>query len=226
MILRRIRAIFLLILLIFIIFFAFRGLYFFKKDFISSKKVIVIDPGHGGKDSGTIGFNNSYEKDINLDISKKLYKKLKSMGYKVILTRATDEFIDNNTRADIANKKRARVFISIHGNAIENNNTVNGVQVLYYPDRESTINDPNSDSLAQIILDKLLEETGADNKGIVDRPDLIVLNQTKMPAIIVECGFLSNESEEKLLLTDDYQDKIVDSIVDGLENYFELNLDN
>ena len=148
------------------------------------------------------------------------------MGYKVILTRATDEFIDNNTRADIANKKRARVFISIHGNAIENNNTVNGVQVLYYPDRESTINDPNSDSLAQIILDKLLEETGANNKGIVDRPDLIVLNQTKMPAIIVECGFLSNENEEKLLLTDDYQDKIVDSIVNGLENYFELNLDN
>jgi N-acetylmuramoyl-L-alanine amidase len=73
------------------------------------------------------------------------------------------------------------------------------------------------------MMDSLINGTGANNKGIIEREDLIVLNQTKMPAIIVECGFLSNENEEKLLLTDDYQNKIVDSIVDGLEEYVSLN---
>lgn len=226
MIFRRVRAIFLLIVLIFIFLNVFGRFYFFQRDFISSKKVIVIDPGHGGKDSGTISVNNYYEKDINLEIAKKLHEKLISMDYKVILTRDRDEFIDNNDRADMANENKARVFVSIHGNAIENNNSVNGAQVLYYPGRQSTINDPDNDMLAQTILDKLVEGTGATNKGIVGREDLIVLNQTKMPAIIVEYGFLTNEHEEKLLLTDSYQDKVVDSIVNGLEYYFSLNLEN
>lgn len=225
---RRIRRLFLVIVVVIIGTYIGRiflgdGSPLFNMEFVSSEKVIVIDAGHGGKDPGTIGFNNTYEKDINLDISNKLHEKLKSMGYKVILTRDTDEFIDNNDRADVANKKRARVFVSIHCNAIENNNKINGAQVLYYPNRESVINDLDNNVLAQIVLDQLVKGTGAANKGIVDRPDLIVLNQTKMPAIVVECGFLSNESEEKLLLMDSYQDKVVDSIINGLEYYFSLN---
>lgn len=193
-------------------------------NFKSLEKVIVIDAGHGGKDPGTIGFSGNYEKDINLDISKKLKEKLKSNGYKVILTRDNDEYVDNLLRAKLANKKRARVFISIHGNAMENNSSTNGVQVLFYPNRESTIGDLNNNELAQIMMNSLINGTGANDKGIIEREDLIVLNQTKMPAIIIECAFLSNENEEKLLLTDDYQDKIVDSIIDGLEEYFSLNL--
>ena len=193
-------------------------------NFKSLEKVIVIDAGHGGKDPGTIGFSGNYEKDINLDISKKLKEKLKSNGYKVILTRDNDEYVDNLLRAKLANKKRARVFISIHGNAMENNSSTNGVQVLFYPNRESTIGDLNNNELAQIMMNSLINGTGANDKGIIEREDLIVLNQTKMPAIIVECGFLSNENEEKLLLTDDYQNMIVDSIIEGLEEYFSLNL--
>ncbi|OZV11815.1 hypothetical protein CIW83_12235 [Tissierella sp. P1] len=73
------------------------------------------------------------------------------------------------------------------------------------------------------MLDELVKGTGATDKGIIGREDLIVLNQTKMPAIIVEYGFLSNENEEKLLLNDSYQDKVVDSIVNGLEYYLSLN---
>jgi N-acetylmuramoyl-L-alanine amidase len=215
---RRIRTAFLLIVLIVIFFYVFQRLPFLKRDFISSEKIIVIDPGHGGKDSGTISVNNHYEKDINLEIGKKLYKKLISMGYKVILTRETDEFVDNNHRADIANENKAEIFISIHGNAMENNNSINGIQVLYYPNREGA-----NSTLAQIILDEMVKDTGAIDKGIVDREDLIVLNQTKMPAIIIEYGFLSNEDEEKLLLTNSYQDKVVSSIAEGLKKYFNLN---
>ncbi len=200
-----------------------KGIPFIDRNFKSSKRVIVVDPGHGGKDPGTIGFSGNYEKEVNLEISKKLKKKLKSNGYKVILTRDSDEYVDNLLRAKTANKKRARVFISIHCNSMENNSSVDGIQVLYYPNRESTIGDLNNNELAQIMMNSMVNGTGAKDKGIIERKNLIVLNQTKMPAIIIECGFLSNKNEEKLLLTEDYQNKIVDSIIDGLEEYLSLN---
>jgi len=225
MVLRKIRKIFLIVFVGLFIFIAFKGILFFVGNFKSLEKVIVIDAGHGGKDPGTIGFGGNYEKDINLEISKKLAEKLKSKRYKVILTRDSDEYVDNLSRAELANKRKARVFVSIHGNAIENNNSTNGMQVLYYPDRESTIGDLNNNELARILMDSLINGTGAIDKGIIEREDLIVLNQTKMPAVLIEYGFLSNENEEKLLLTDDYQNKVVDSIVNGLEEYFSLNLD-
>jgi N-acetylmuramoyl-L-alanine amidase len=220
---RRVRRVFLIGLIGLFMFIVFKGIPFIDTNFKSLEKVIVIDAGHGGSDPGTIGFSGNYEKDINLDISKKLKEELKSNGYKVILTRDSDEYVDNLLRAKLTNKKRARVFISIHGNAMENNNSINGIQVLYYPNRESTIGDLNNNELARIIMGSLINGTGAKDKGIVEREDLIVLNQTKMPAIIIECGFLSNEKEEQLLLTDDYQNKVVDSISMGLEEYFSLN---
>lgn len=96
--------------------------------------------------------------------------------------------------------------------------------MLYFPDRESTIGDLNNNELARIVMDSLINRTGVKDKGIIEREDLIILNQTKMPAILIEYRFLSNEKEEKLLLTDDYQNKVVDSIVDGLEKNFSLNL--
>jgi len=215
---RKIRRVFLIGLIILIV---FKGISLIFGDFKSSEKVIVVDAGHGGSDPGTIGFSGSYEKDVNLQIAKKLKEKLDSNGYKVILTRDIDEYIDNLLRAKLANKKRARVFISIHANAIENNNSTNGVQVLYYPNRKSTIGDLNNNEFASIIMDSLLNGTNAIDKGVIEREDLIVLNQTKMPSIIVETGFLSNQREEQLLLTDEYQKKIVDSIVKGLERYFK-----
>lgn len=218
---RKIRRTILIALVIFIV---FKGIVFIFSDFKSLEKVIAIDAGHGGKDPGAIGFNGNYEKDINLEISQKLEEKLKLNGYKVISTRDSDEYVDNHLRAKLANKKRSRVFISIHGNAMEDNSSTNGIQVLYYPNRKSTIGDLNNNELAQIMMDSIINGTGAIDKGIVEREDLIVLNQTKMPAILIECGFLSNENEEKLLLRDDYQNKIVDSIIDGLEEYFSLNL--
>ncbi|MDR7855041.1 N-acetylmuramoyl-L-alanine amidase [Tissierella sp.] len=219
MIFRRIRAAFLFVIIVFLLLQVFNGTFFIGGIF-GRNKVIVIDPGHGGIDSGAVSINERYEKDINLDISKKLYERLRLIGYKVILTRDTDEYVDNKERANLANKKAARIFLSIHCNSLENSNSTNGIQVLYYPYRESNIDDPQNEILAQNVLEKMLLNTGVDNKGIVAREDLLVLNQTNMPAIIVECGFLSNTNEANLLLTDEYQDKIVDGIVDGLDKYF------
>ena len=84
--------------------------------------------------------------------------------------------------------------------------------------------DLNNNEFGSVMMDSLLNGTNAVDKGVIEREELIVLNQTKMPAIIVETGFLSNLKEEKLLLTNDYQNKIVDSIVEGLEEYFNLNV--
>lgn len=223
---RRIRMLILIILLISVVFMMLKWMPFIDGDFKSLKKVIVIDPGHGGRDPGAIGYNGSYEKDINLEISKRLIKELKSKGYKVILTRDKDEYIENTLRAQIANKKRARVFISIHGNSIEKNSSVDGVQVLYYPDRESTIEDLDNNQLGSIMLKSIIEGTSAKDRGAIAREDLIVLNETKMPAILIEYGFISNEAEEKLLLTDEYQETMVNSIVNGIEKYFSYNLGN
>lgn len=216
---KRLRFLFLLILLAFVVLQIFHQSSSLIGRIFGTSNIIVIDPGHGGHDPGTIGINNSYEKDINLDISKKLYERLKSMDYKVLLTRETDESVDNRDRARLANRKRARIFISIHCNSLEDNNNTNGVQVLYFPNRKSNVNDQDNETLAQMILEQVLIRTGAENKGIVERKDLIVLNQTKMPAIIVECGFLSNGNEANLLTDDEYQNKIVDGIVEGLDNY-------
>lgn len=218
---KRLRFLLLLILLVFIVLQIFHRSSSLIGRIFGTSNIIVIDPGHGGYDPGTIGINGSYEKDINLDISKKLYERLKSMDYKVLLTRNVDEYVDNRDRARFANKKRARLVISIHCNSLEDNSNTNGAQVLYFPNRKSNVNDPDNETLAQMILDQILISTGANNKGVVEREDLIVLNQTKMPAIIVECGFLSNENEANLLIEDEYQNKIVDGIVEGLRCYIK-----
>ncbi|NLY44569.1 MAG: N-acetylmuramoyl-L-alanine amidase [Tissierella sp.] len=222
----RIRLFILIISLISIIFIMLKWMPFIDGEFKSLKRVIVIDPGHGGEDPGAIGFSGNYEKDINLEISKKLYEKLKEKDYKVILTRDKDEYVENLSRAELANKRRARVFISVHGNSLENNSSVDGIQVLYYPNRESTIGDLDNNELAQIVMNSMINGTGAKDRGTIEREDLIVLNQTKMPAILIEYGFISNENEEKRLLTDEYQNRVVEAIVYGLEEYFSLNLDN
>ncbi|MDD4726928.1 MAG: N-acetylmuramoyl-L-alanine amidase, partial [Tissierellia bacterium] len=96
---------------------------------------------------------------------------------------------------------------------MEKNSSVDGVQVLYYPDRESTIEDLDNNQLGSIMLKSIIEGTSAKDRGAIAREDLIVLNETKMPAILIEYGFISNEAEEKLLLTDEYQETMVNSIV-------------
>lgn len=217
----KIKKLILLLILGILIFILIKKFPFRKEsEFKSIENVIVIDAGHGDHDPGTIGYSGSYEKDINLKIAKKLANKLEKEGYIVILTRENDEYIDNPIRAEIANENQASVFISIHNNALKDNTTVKGVQVLYYPDRESNIDDPNNNELARMIMGSILDKTKAVDKGMIKREDLIVLNKTKMPAVLIECGFLSNKQEEKLLQSDKYQNKIVNGIVKGLEEYF------
>lgn len=184
-------------------------------------RLIIVDAGHGGKDPGATSVTKKREKDLNLSISLKLNDKLQSLGYNTLMTRDTDEFIDLYERARIANDNYADIFVSIHGNA-HNNKSIAGIQVLYCPATQSEKKEIDQHPFAKVIMDELLKGTGAVDKGIIQRPGLVVLRETKMPAVLVEVGFLSNAAEEKLVFNEDYQYKIIESIIRGIEKYFEM----
>lgn len=195
-----------------------------NKDLKPADRLIVIDAGHGGKDSGAVSPNNKRkEKDFNLPVSKKFNEKLKALGYNTIMTRDTDVFIDLYERPRIANENYADVFVSIHANAFTNNPAIEGIEVLYAPSYDSETKKENPHPFSKIMLEELLNATGAKSRGTIKRPKLVVLRESKMPAVLVEGGFLTNVREEQLLFTENYQDKIVDAMVKAVERYFEID---
>ena len=145
------------------------------------------------------------------------------MGYNTIMTRDDDTFIDLYERPRIANENHADLFISIHANSTgSNNSAINGVEMLYVPQGNSLVKEGDQAPFAKLMLKEVLKATGAHNRGIVQRPKLVVLRETSMPAVLVEAGFLSNAKEEQLLFTESYQDKIVDAMVRAVNKYFDM----
>lgn len=188
---------------------------------INTNKTIVIDAGHGGTAPGAISVNGTKEKDINLQVSLKLESILRSLGYNVVMTRSGDQTLGLYERSDLANNLNADIFVSIHSNS-HTNRDIAGLQVLYCPLYDSNKKSQDQYPLAKSIMDAVLASTGAADKGIIPRKDLVVVRETKMPAVLVEVGFLSNAAEEKLITNDSYQNKIVEGIVTGIQNYFEM----
>ncbi|MEA3423059.1 MAG: N-acetylmuramoyl-L-alanine amidase [Bacillota bacterium] len=178
--------------------------------------LIVIDPGHGGKDPGAIGkISGIYEKTLALKSGLMLKKELEKEGFKVYMTRSTDEYISLYERANMANELNADLFVSVHINAHTNSNA-NGVEVLYSP-----FTTKHSDVLAKTIQKYLVGDLGAVNRGTVPRPNLIVIRETKMPAALVELGFLSNEREEQLLQKNWYLEKAVKAMKNGIIEFLD-----
>lgn len=188
---------------------------------INTNKTIVIDAGHGGTAPGAISVNGTKEKDINLKISLKLESYLKSLGYNVLMTRAGDQNPGIYDRANFANAANADLFVSIHSNS-HTNRDIKGLQVLYCPQFDSKVKTVDQYPFAKAVFDAVLASTGAEDKGIIKRPDLPVVRETKMPAVLVEVGFLSNAQEELMITNDAYQNKIVEGIVTGIQNYLEM----
>ncbi|WAM30953.1 N-acetylmuramoyl-L-alanine amidase [Caldicellulosiruptor naganoensis] len=194
---------------------------FSQKPKPKSKLKIFIDPGHGGFDPGAIytkivnGKKVTYnEKDFNLDISLRLKNKLKNLGYEVYMSRETDKFVDLYDRTRMANNLNVDLFISIHNNAIDNPQ-IRGTMVLY---KEKNLNSFISDKqLAQIVLDYIIREVGTQNKGIIERPNLVVLKTSNMPAILVEVAFGTNQDDLNLLLSDSFKDAVAKAIADAVE---------
>lgn len=206
-----------LIIILLLLALIFIGVKFLKANeqtvYINENIEIVIDPGHGGNDPGTTSVSGKFEKDINLQIAEKLFTELQKMGYGVVLTRTDDEYLKHMDRVNMANLNKAKLFISVHCNATENDESINGLQVLYFPS-------DSSKKLAGIMQTNIIDEADMYDLGIVERGDLIVLNQTTMPAIIIETGFLSNYKEADKLEKKSYQKKLVKGIINGIEEYY------
>lgn len=173
-------------------------------------KTIVLDPGHGGKDSGTIGVIGTLEKNLNLRTAQLLANKLEAAGANVILTRKDDIFIPLQVRVEISHLYHADAFISLHYDSI-NDSSVNGVTSYYYTS--------NQKKLATSLHKSIIEATDRKDRG-VRKNEFVVIKQNKQPASLLELGYLSNPAEEQTLLSSKYQETISTAIYHGLENYF------
>lgn len=188
-------------------------------------KVIVIDPGHGGADPGAQN-SGLKEKDINLDISLRLRESLESKGCVVILTREEDKdfylpgFVlgrmakrsELDKRINMATENNADLFISVHTNSFPRPNTY-GMETYYH------LKSSPGKALAELIQNELTR-LQSDNKRKSKAGDYYLINQSKMPAVIVEVGFISNPRERNLLLSNNYRDSIAVAIGTGIEQYF------
>lgn len=195
-------------------------------------KTIFLDPGHGGRDSGAYYYNVA-EKDLNMQVYRKLRKKLEELGYKVLTSRDSDIDVDFVTeRSRMVNKTNSDIFISIHFNATGNAySKSSGIQTYSYsdePDYPSKINpywhnhpDRISESkrLAAAIHSSLLAETGAKDAGLLES-SFAVLRETAKPAVLLELGYIDNFAENQQIRDSHYQDKLVAGIVKGIQKYY------
>ena len=185
------------------------------------ERIIVIDAGHGGTDPGAISITGRYEKDLNIAVANKVNQGLLERGYNVLMTRSNDESLDLYTRARIANENYADIFVSIHGNSFLDNREIKGLEVYYWPQNRSDIKIEEQYPFAKSIHDEVIKATGAATRGVKTNP-YVVIRETRMPAVLIETGFLSNAIEESLLYTEEYQNKLAEGIIKGIESYFEI----
>jgi len=175
---------------------------------IHINKIVVIDPGHGGSNPGAV-YGNVNEKDLNLKVSRILKDKLTASGVTVYMTRTDDRDVGLYTRAETANKLNADLFISIHHNASPNT-SAQGVMTLYYPAANDSVF--NGKKFAQIIQKNLVNALNTRDWGIIPRPELVVIRQTRMPAVIAELGYMTNKSELERIQTGDFQEKAAQAL--------------
>lgn len=179
------------------------------------RSVVVIDAGHGGKDPGTTSITNKHEKDFNLALALKVQALLlKEPEIEVIMTRETDVYPTRTERVQLANQLNADAFVSIHGNSVLASPQTTGTETLYYQ-RSS------SKELADAVHQRLIIAMGLKDRGVKNN-NFQVIRETKMAAVLLEVGFLSNREDEKAMLSDDVQDKAAQAIVDGIKEYLGI----
>lgn len=189
--------------------------------------LVVLDPGHGGKDSGTL-IGGMSEKDVTLDVARRTERLLQSQGVNTLLTRTSDTYVSLADRAALANTQRKCVFVSIHFDAAKP--TATGVETYYAAHQVSWLPflqlasldslNTESRSLAAMIQEALVAHTRAVNRG-TSRQQFFVITNTRHPAVLVEGGFLTNADDMNKLGTDQYREQIATAISDGVARYRE-----
>lgn len=194
----------------------------------SDLPVVVIDAGHGGVDGGAVAADGTAEKDINLDIAIKLNELLIANGYSTVMIREGDYSIHDDTadtirkkkvsdlhnRLEIAENTDNSILVSIHQNYFTQEK-YSGAQVFYSP------NNNNSSYLAQCIQNSIVSSVQQNNTRQIKKSDnsIFLLHKTTVPAVMVECGFLSNQEEARKLRADEYRQQIAQAVYKGIINY-------
>ncbi len=185
----------------------------FLKPAADNEKLVVIDPGHGGFESGAVS-GSILEKNLNLDISLKLNSILKKNGVKTYIIREDDSYVGIAERAFIANDLNATLFLCVHNNSTDSS-TSNGTMTLYYPDPRPGWS-LTGQQFANIIQGKLISSLKTKNLSIIKRPDLGVLRLTTMPAALAEVAFMSNKTDRNNLLSDAFRQKAAQALADAV----------
>jgi N-acetylmuramoyl-L-alanine amidase len=210
---------------------------------------VVIDAGHGGKDTGSIGPTGYSEKDLVLDVAKRLKTLIETeIGAEVVMTRNDDTFVPLETRTAIANQQEADLFISIHANSSKTK-TVRGVETFFLnfttskesldlASRENAGSDKSVHELSDLVKRIVLTEKVTESRELAERvqtamsrakgtgPDrgvkqapFVVLIGANMPSILAEISFISNPDEEKVLRTPAYRQHLAEYLLDGVRSY-------
>jgi N-acetylmuramoyl-L-alanine amidase len=195
-------------------------------------ELIVLDPGHGGKDLGAVGSLKQPEKTLALDIAKRIKRKLIAKNIKVRLTRDSDQYVALAKRSSIATELKADLFVSIHLNFAENKKatgletyttTPTGLSSTSRSKPDNTVHsgnkyDPVNTIFAYMVHSEILKQTDSADRGI-KHARFNVLRDAPCPAILLEYGFLSNRSDEAKLVTEEYRERIADGTARGILEY-------
>lgn len=173
---------------------------------------IMIDSGHGGMDNGAV-YMGRKEKDDNLRIGLAVGERLEKAGYHVLYTRNTDVYDTPLQKAQKANNAGADYFFSFHRNSGEIPNTYSGAQALVYADNTRAY------QIGENIMEQLIQ-LGFKDLGVEERPGLVVLRRTNMPAVLLELGFINNDEDNRIF--DEQFDQMADAIVRGIEQSIPL----
>jgi N-acetylmuramoyl-L-alanine amidase len=198
---------------------------------------IVLDAGHGGQDGGA-SKGEVIEKEITLSITNKVARQLTRLGAEVILTRSTDgdvisehapseQFTTNRERKkqdiflreELVKQHNPDIFISIHANAIPNSKW-RGAQVFYHKNGH-----PNSEYLAKAIQQTIRDTVQNTDREALSIKEVYLLKKVEVPAALVETGFISNDEERQLLVSESYQEKMAFAIARGIENFINVKID-
>lgn len=206
------------------------GIVAFHADFFEKKATIVVDAGHGGEDGGAVGVNGLVEKDINLAIALALAENLKANNFQVILVRDGDYSVGDQSLSTVAERKRSDtknrvrlveetgecLLVSIHQNQFSQSQH-NGAQMFYSP------NNPESAQLAECIRESVVSSLQPDNtrQNKEAGEEIYLLTHCQVPAVLVECGFLSNPEEANLLSQEAYQQDMAAAIYNGIVSFLE-----
>lgn len=204
------------------------------------KPVVLLDAGHGGIDGGAQSADGVCEKDINLSICMKIRDILEENGVKTHMTRESDcglysdgkssvrskKSEDLHARLDMSYKLAPDAFVSVHLNSYRENRSVFGAQTFYTTSAETAVSE-----MSRILAEKIqaLLVTYIENgntRVAMEKNDVLLMKEAKVPTVIVECGFLSNAAEAEALQTEEYQDKIARAVADGMLGYFGIGKEN